>query len=133
MSLDLTSDTVSPFALDSRGVPAARLSRGRSDVEHLTGLQDGPVFQPMTPDERRDLMEQPLPAGPTAPDAILDQIRNDVLAHPMGNGHPRFFGWINSPPAPFAAMTELLAAALNPSWPAAITPRSTWSAASFGG
>jgi glutamate/tyrosine decarboxylase-like PLP-dependent enzyme len=60
-------------------------------------------------------MEQPLPAGPTAPDAILDRIRSDVLAHPMGNGHPRFFGWINSPPVPFAAMTELLAAALNPS------------------
>ena len=102
MSLDLTSDTVSPFALDSQEL--RRLGYRAVDlmVEHLTGLQDGPVFQPMTPDERRDLMEQPLPAGPTAPDAILDQIRNDVLAHPMGNGHPRFFGWINSPPAPFA-------------------------------
>ncbi len=115
MSLDLTVATASPFALDPDEL--RRLGYRAVDlmVEHLTGLPNGPVFQPMAPDERRSLMEQPLPAGPTAPDAILDQIRRDVLSHPMGNGHPRFFGWINSPPAPLAAMTELLAAALNPS------------------
>jgi glutamate/tyrosine decarboxylase-like PLP-dependent enzyme len=33
----------------------------------------------------------------------------------MGNGHPRFFGWVNSPPAPIAVITEILAAAMNPS------------------
>ena len=84
-------------------------------VEHLAGIADGPVFQPMTPDERRALLDRPLPVGSTAPDAILDQIREQVFAHPMGNGHPRFFGWINSPPVPFAALADMLAAALNPS------------------
>src|SRR6266851_4452649 len=33
----------------------------------------------------------------------------------MGNGHPRFFGWVNSPPAMLAVLTEVLAAAMNPS------------------
>jgi glutamate/tyrosine decarboxylase-like PLP-dependent enzyme len=33
----------------------------------------------------------------------------------MGNGHPRFFGWINSPPTPVGVVGDLLAAALNPS------------------
>jgi glutamate/tyrosine decarboxylase-like PLP-dependent enzyme len=33
----------------------------------------------------------------------------------MGNGHPRFFGWVNSPPFAIGALAELLAAALNPS------------------
>ncbi len=33
----------------------------------------------------------------------------------MGNGHPRFFGWVNSPPSPEGIAAELLAAALNPS------------------
>src|SRR5438046_3732011 len=33
----------------------------------------------------------------------------------MGNGHPRFFGWVNSPPAPLGAVADLLAAAMNPS------------------
>jgi glutamate/tyrosine decarboxylase-like PLP-dependent enzyme len=33
----------------------------------------------------------------------------------MGNASPRFFGWVNSPPAPIAVLAELLAAGLNPS------------------
>src|SRR5439155_17883496 len=67
------------------------------------------------PAERQSLLELPLPDAATAPDAILDLIAGQVLARPMGNGHPRFFGWINSPPVPFAALADLLAAALNPS------------------
>ena len=38
-----------------------------------------------------------------------------MLPHPMGNGHPRFFGWVNSPPAPIGVLAEFLAAAMNPS------------------
>ena len=105
----------SPFAVEPDEL--RRLGYRAVDlmVEHLAGLASGPVFQPMTPDERRALLDQPLPTGSTAPDAILDRIRDQVLAHPMGNGHPRFFGWANCPPAPFAPLAELLAAALNPS------------------
>jgi aromatic-L-amino-acid/L-tryptophan decarboxylase len=33
----------------------------------------------------------------------------------MGNGSPRFFGWVNSPAAPLGVLAELLAAGLNPS------------------
>jgi aromatic-L-amino-acid/L-tryptophan decarboxylase len=108
-------DAGSPLALDPEEL--RRLGYRAVDlmVAHLAGIADGPVFQPMTPDERRDLLDQPLPDESTAPDAILYQIRDRVLAHPMGNGHPRFFGWINSPPVPFAAVAELLAATLNPS------------------
>src|SRR6187402_2605067 len=108
-------EVVSPFAVDPAEL--RRLGYRAVDlmVEHLSGIADGPVFQPMTPDERLALLEQPLPNGPTSPDAILDQIQQDILSHPMGNGHPRFFGWANSPPAPFAALADMLAAALNPS------------------
>ena len=111
----MAADPASPFALDPDEL--RRLGYRAVDlmVEHLAGLRDGPVFQPMTPDERLAMLEQPLPAGPTSPDAILAQIEGQVLAHPMGNGHPRFFGWINSPPVPFAALADMLAAALNPS------------------
>jgi aromatic-L-amino-acid decarboxylase len=111
----MTADPVSPFAVDPAEL--RRLGYRAVDlmVEHLSGLAAGPVFQPMTPDERLALLEQPLPAEATAPDAILDQIQQQILSHPMGNGHPRFFGWINSPPVPFAALADMIAAALNPS------------------
>jgi len=111
----MPADAMSPLALDPAEL--RRLGYRAVDlmVEHLAGIANGPVFQPMTPDERRALLDPSLPASPTAPDAILEQIREQILSHPMGNGHPRFFGWINSPPVPFAALADLLAAALNPS------------------
>src|SRR5438128_8233338 len=47
--------------------------------------------------------------------AIVQRFRAAVLPHAMGNGHPRFFGWVNSPPAPMGVLADLLAAAMNPS------------------
>jgi len=84
-------------------------------VDHLAGIRARPVFQAMSPDERQALLEQPLPIDGAPPDEILDQIASQVMSRPMGNGHPRFFGYINSPPAPIGVLAELLAAALNPS------------------
>ena len=46
---------------------------------------------------------------------MLERFRAAVLPHGMGNGHPRFFGWVNSPPAPIGVVADFLAAALNPS------------------
>jgi len=84
-------------------------------AEHLFGIRERPVFESMTPDERAELLHEPMPADGVAPDVILGQLRARVLAHPMGNGHPRFFGWVNSPPAMLAIATEIIAAAMNPS------------------
>jgi aromatic-L-amino-acid decarboxylase len=82
---------------------------------HLAGLRDRPVFAPMTAEERRALLELPLGEGGASPDALLDFVAEGIAPHSMGNGHPRFFGWVNSPPAPMGVLAELLAAALNPS------------------
>ena len=84
-------------------------------VDHLSGIGDRTVFTPMTADERRALLEQRLPDDGRPPGAILDLVRDAVLPHPMGNGHPRFFGWVNSPPAPIGAVADVIAAAMNPS------------------
>ena len=69
----------------------------------------------MSPAERAALLERPLPARGASPESLLDQVGREILSHPMGNGHPRFFGWVNSPPAPIGVVAELLGAALNPS------------------
>ena len=82
---------------------------------HLAGMREAPVFQPMPPAARLGLLEQSLPASGTAPEEILGRFATDVLPYPMGNGHPRFFGWVNSPPAPMGVLAELLAAAMGPS------------------
>src|SRR4051812_35886557 len=82
---------------------------------HLAGMRQRSVFTPMLPDERCVLLEQPYPAHGVDPDEILDRFAELVLPHPMGNGHPRFFGWVNSPPSPIGAIAELLAGAMGPS------------------
>jgi glutamate/tyrosine decarboxylase-like PLP-dependent enzyme len=84
-------------------------------ADHLHGIGRGPVYQPMRADERQRLLEQPLGDDGRDPHAILDLFRDAVLPHPMGNGHPRFFGWVNSPPSPLGVLADVLAAAMNPS------------------
>lgn len=84
-------------------------------TEHLGGIRRGTVFTPMPAEARQSLLDQPFPESGTAPDAILATFRDAILPYPMGNGHPRFFGWVNSPPAPMGVLAELLAAAVNPS------------------
>jgi glutamate/tyrosine decarboxylase-like PLP-dependent enzyme len=66
--------------------------------------------------EERDLIsEQPLAEHGASPDAIFSFLQRAIMPHPMGNGHPRFFGWVNSPPALLPIISELLAATMNPS------------------
>jgi aromatic-L-amino-acid/L-tryptophan decarboxylase len=104
-----------PLALDAETF--RRLGYRAVDLatEHLSGIRARPVFAPMTGAEREALLHDALPETGRDPDAILSLVADRVLSHPMGNGHPRFFGWVNSPPAPLGVLADLLAAALNPS------------------
>src|SRR5277367_6680031 len=94
---------------------------------YLSGLPDRPVFQRMEESERQALMNMPLPSAPLSGDEILRLLAERILPHPMGNGHPRFFGWVNSPPATMAVITEILAAAMNPSCAGGDHAASIWS------
>src|SRR3989441_11911591 len=94
-----------------------RLAHDTVDLvaDYLAGISTRPVFRPMTPAERATLMQEPLGAAGIGPEVLLERVRAAVLPHAMGNGHPRFFGWVNSPPAPIGVVADFLAAALNPS------------------
>jgi aromatic-L-amino-acid/L-tryptophan decarboxylase len=84
-------------------------------ADHLEALPDRPVWQPLPDDLRAMLLELPLPDGPTGLEALERTMARDVLPHAMGNGHPAFFGWVNSPPALAGVLASLTAAAMNPS------------------
>src|SRR5260370_300172 len=84
-------------------------------AEHLAQVPRGLVYRQMKAEDRARLMDRRLPNRQSPPDQLLDSIQREILAYPMGNGHPRFFGWVNSPPAMLAVLTEILAAAMNPS------------------
>ena len=84
-------------------------------ADHLTSLSSKPCRSPVPADVRNELMRQPLPEGPSDAAALIDYVGSTIFRYPMGNGSPRFFGWVNSPPAPGGVLAELLAAGLNPS------------------
>jgi glutamate/tyrosine decarboxylase-like PLP-dependent enzyme len=61
------------------------------------------------------LVATPLPEHGVSADEILRRFTETVAPFPFGNGHPRFYGWVNSPPATVAVLIDVLAAAMNPS------------------
>ena len=84
-------------------------------ANHLSALPDEPVFTPVPPDRIQAMLSTPPPQGPSSPDDILRLFEEQVEPYPFGNGHPRFWGWVNSPPAVMGIFADALAAAMNPS------------------
>jgi len=84
-------------------------------ARHLTELPDRPVFQPVPGDLRERFLDSPLPEEGLPASDVLAEFERDIEPYPFGNGHPRFFGWVNSPPAVVGIFAEALAAAMNPS------------------
>ena len=84
-------------------------------ADHLTSLPDGPVFRPFPSEMAKDYLSSSVPEHGTDWEEILKTFATDIGRFPFGNGHPRFYGWVNSPPTVVAIFAEALAAAMNPS------------------
>jgi aromatic-L-amino-acid/L-tryptophan decarboxylase len=84
-------------------------------ADHLGALASKPVWQPLPDSLRRQLLDLPLPADSAGLEELVLVMLRDVLTHPMGNGHPAFFGWVNPPPSSAGILASLAAAAMNPS------------------
>jgi glutamate/tyrosine decarboxylase-like PLP-dependent enzyme len=112
-------DSSSSFSSFPPAVDAAVRDELRAAADlaasHLAGVAERPVWQPMPPEVRAALLDAPLPQHGRAVGELLDEAARRVLAYPMGNGHPAFFGWVNAAPHPAAVAAGLLASASNPS------------------
>jgi glutamate/tyrosine decarboxylase-like PLP-dependent enzyme len=84
-------------------------------AEHLTTLPDEPAFRPVPAERVAAFLSTPAPQDPVPPDEILRLFQDTIEPYPFGNGHPRFWGWVNSPPAVMGIFADALAAAMNPS------------------
>lgn len=100
--------------------PAEFRSAGHALVdaiaEFLESLPDRPLTTAASPAELRTILHagRPLPENGAAMEPLLASAAQLLFEHSLFNGHPRFFGYITSSPAPIGMLADLLAAAVNP-------------------
>ncbi len=81
-------------------------------AESREKLLDRPVFGKVG--DKAALFHEELPRAGRPFEDVLSFVRENILPYPMGNSHPRFFGFINATPDPLGVFSDLLAASMNP-------------------
>ncbi len=72
-----------------------------------------PVWQPIPPDVEQTF-QAPLPLIGQRESEVYQEFTEHILPYPLGNIHPRFWGWVMGNGTPLAALAEMLGAAMNP-------------------
>src|SRR5262249_34505476 len=111
-------------AIERRTAPlemtaAAFKEAGHRLVDQIAGWLEAPPDGPVTHDESPGGGRRAAGAGRGLPEPrlasreLLDEATALLFRHSLFNGHPRFFGYITSSPAPIGALGDLLASAVN--------------------
>ncbi|PSL21764.1 pyridoxal phosphate-dependent decarboxylase family protein [Shimia abyssi] len=61
-------------------------------IEHLSSVRDRTVWQDL-PDGIRTHFKAAAPNDPMPLEDVYDELKRTLIPHPMGNIHPRFWGW----------------------------------------
>jgi len=80
---------------------------------YLEGVEERPLFPKVEPRTLEALFDEPLPAEPQAPDALLREIEEKLLPYCIQVNHPGYFGYMTPTPAPVGVLADFLASALN--------------------
>jgi aromatic-L-amino-acid decarboxylase len=105
-----------PLALDAETFRAVGHRLVDRIAEHLATLPDRPLTRGLSPLEVRERLHasDPLPARGRDASELLAEAAELLIDGSLYNGHPKFFGYITSSPAPIGMLAELLATAVNP-------------------
>ena len=92
---------------------------GHGMVDRLADFLGSLPSRPVSPGEsprqvRAVLGDSGLPEKGMPAEPLLEEAAKLLFEHSLFNGHPRFMGFITSPPAPVGVLGDLLAAAVNP-------------------
>ena len=82
-------------------------------LDWLRDVRERPVWQRM-PDDVRATFRTAVPRAPATPEAVYREFTERVLPYPMGNVHPRFWGWVMGTGTPMGVLADMLASTMNP-------------------
>jgi glutamate/tyrosine decarboxylase-like PLP-dependent enzyme len=109
------SDRHAPLALDPETFRTLGHRLIDDIAQRLAAIPDGPVTRDESPSAVRRALDLSgsLPEAGTDPGELLERTTRLLFEHSLFNGHPRFFGYITSSPAPIGMLADLLASAVN--------------------
>jgi aromatic-L-amino-acid/L-tryptophan decarboxylase len=82
-------------------------------AEYLTTLPSKPVFQPFPQELVAEFIHSSPPGTGQDLDSILVEFAQKIFPYPFGQGHPRFWGFVNPPPTVIGIFAEALSATMN--------------------
>ena len=83
--------------------------------DFIDTIDEKPVTTGETPKEIQTVLgNASLPEHGTSVSELFTKTSDLLLNHSLLNGHPKFFGYITSSPAPIGALADLLASVVNP-------------------
>jgi aromatic-L-amino-acid decarboxylase len=83
-------------------------------ADFLSSIRDYPVTPSPSPKSLQDILSHiSLPEHGSDPSELLKESMHLLVKNSLFNGHPRFWGYITSSPAPIGMLGDLLAAAIN--------------------
>jgi len=82
-------------------------------LTYLETVRERPLWRPM-PEEVQQSFTTPLPAEGMSVEDVYEEFKRNVMAYPMGNIHPRFWGWVMGNGTPLGMLADMLAAGINP-------------------
>jgi aromatic-L-amino-acid decarboxylase len=81
-------------------------------IEYTRTLRERPVWQ-HAPEEVRAHFRESLPLASQSMEEVYEEFLENILPYPIGNNHPRFWGWVFGTGTVDGAFADFLAAIMN--------------------
>jgi glutamate/tyrosine decarboxylase-like PLP-dependent enzyme len=82
-------------------------------ITYLETVGERPVWK-QVPDEIAARFKGPAPHAPEGSEAVYKEFSDNIFPYPMGNIHPRFWGWYMGAGTVFGALADFMASIMNP-------------------
>jgi glutamate/tyrosine decarboxylase-like PLP-dependent enzyme len=113
--MNKTNQRLSPIEIDKEEFKKVGYQLIDTISNFIDTIGERNVTTGETPKEIQELLgNDSLPEHGTPVDELFTYASDLLINHSLFNGHPKFFGYITSSPAPIGALADLLAATINP-------------------